>query len=233
MIRRSLAAVAADVYCLQEEYTNTGGFIGQTLHDLDPQARWWSVEKSRDLAIASHFTLTPLPEDHARILAVGVNAPEPFVVINYHGSCCGHTGTEEDLNRALEVEEIAAAVEGLRGGPFDGAPVIVTGDFNLVGHPQVIDPLRLPQDQGGLGLTWLKPRHLQGADTWTWRKEESRYAPGTLDLLFYDAAQLDPVKSFVLYHPELDPQERQSLGLLEGDQMGADHLLVVVDLLRR
>jgi hypothetical protein len=234
-LHRLITAVTADIYCFQEEYNISGEDVGRLLNTLDPRSRWWHAERDRNLVVASTKPLVLVPDESNRFLAVVVDrSPERSVmVVSYHGTCCGYAGTEEDASRVRQTEALARLIGGLRDGalgetlrPFRDVPVVVVGDFNLVGTRAPVDALTRP---AGLGMTWWIPSHLVGDDAWTWRQPEARLSPGILDLVLYDPRRLERRNGFVLDTAELGPDVLEALTLQAGDSAASDHLMVVVD----
>jgi len=233
-IHRQIQAVAADIYCFQEEYRNSSGSLGLLLNNLTPGDEWWYVEKKRDLAIGSRASLSRLPDRNARFLAAIVHLEAgPVLVFNYHGSCCGWRGSEEDQNRSQELQEMAELIQDFRGAElgqgfaaFSEIPILVTGDFNLVGGSTPMDLLRAPE---GPDLSWWMPSHLRGEDPWTWRRSTARIGPGILDLMLFSAENLEPLQGFVLDTADLDAPSLVAMGLQQADSLASDHLMVVFD----
>jgi endonuclease/exonuclease/phosphatase family metal-dependent hydrolase len=113
--------------------------------------------------------------------------------------------------------------------------VIVAGDMNLVGWSRQLDllvdgPPGAPPDGDGTALADAFPRHLGGADTYTWRNDHGAFPPGRLDFILYGDSVLELHRRFVLWTPDLDAESLAALGLEAGDTARAsDHLPVVAD----
>ncbi|NNE44543.1 MAG: endonuclease/exonuclease/phosphatase family protein, partial [Gemmatimonadetes bacterium] len=181
----------------------------------------------------------------ALISVPGADDAQDVLVINPMVPCCDQ---EEARQEALD--ELAAWIRDARTqetavGRFlePGTPVIVAGDLNLVGHSRQLrtvlegtiaatdtfGPGRLP-DGDGTPLADAAPRHLTTRETYTWRGDDSPFAPGRLDFIIYTDSVLELAKSFVLWTPDLDAETLDRAGLLPGDTMTAsDHLPVVAD----
>jgi hypothetical protein len=234
-IGRLVQAVAADVYSFEEEYTSDAPAIAQALTALNPTGDGapWQVHKGRDIAIASRYRLIPVTVTQSRHAAAVVEAPGgPVVVVGVHLSCCGYDGSLEDQNRIAEAQALAGTLASLRGGllgiallPYRNAPVVVLGDFNLVGSRTPLDVLTAPS--GPALVDWLLP-HLNAEDVETWRVLRSSYVPGRLDLMVHSPA-LVRRNGYVLDAAELDSATRAALRLQLTDSQATDHLFLVSD----
>lgn len=234
-IGRLVRAVAADVYSFEEEYTSEPAAIAQAITALNPTGDGvaWQVHKGRDIALVSRYPLTPVTVTNSRHTAAVVSAPAgPVVVIGVHLSCCGFNGSQEDQSRIAESQAIANSLAGLRSGrlgsallPYRNAPVVVVGDFNLVGSRTPLDVLTATPDPGL--VAWLLP-HLNAEEVETWRVLRSSYVPGRLDLVVHSPT-LVRRNGYVLDAGELDTATRTALGLQLDDSQATDHLLLVTD----
>jgi hypothetical protein len=235
--KRLIDAVDADIYCFQEEYNSSANDIANVLESTDPfgDGASWNIQKNNDCVIASRSPLIGAPESNTKYVAalVDLGAGDAVFVLSIHPKCCGYIGSSEDSQRIGEMQDMADTITDFRAGalggslaPYANAPVIVIGDFNLVGSRAPLDVLL---DAGGPNLSLLTPRGLIGADVLTWISGSSSFAPGRLDLLTYDAAGLFPVDSFLLDSRVLTPAELSSLGLQASDSGASDHLMMVAD----
>jgi len=88
------------------------------------------------------------------------------VVIAVHLKCCGHAGSDEDAKRIGEANQIVAALNRIRRGDFGeivaDSPVVVLGDYNLVGSREPLTiiesadmvPVKLRSPIDGSAVTW-------------------------------------------------------------------------------
>jgi len=177
-----------------------------------------------------------------------------FYFLNNHYKCCGGVGSEEDGRRQRQSDSIVNWLRDARtpGGAVDlapGTPFAVVGDLNLVGGTQpldtlvdgnIIDELRYGVDSApdwdGSPLTDARPKHnVTGSSDYTWRNDNSRFAPGVLDVVVYSDSALDVPKQFVLNTVDMTSAERAATGLqvnditVDGSGRNYDHLPVVVD----
>jgi len=226
-IVRMLRAVAADVYCLQEEYDLPIPDLEQTFEEISGDGPW-HVHKVRDNVIATRHPLVPIDGQHERYAIALVEADEgPLVVVAAHLDCCGWDGNADDELRIDEAEGIVRSLADFRasGDPAAGAPIVVIGDWNLVGSRT---PLDIVLDPDGLALEHWLPPQLVGEHVTTWRSSVSYFPPGILDLVVHSPA-LQRRSGFVLEERRLSAEERTALGLLEEDGLATDHLPVVAD----
>jgi len=189
--------------------------------------------------IATRGSLTPLPTQGSWQQHVGAAvdiAGRSVVVFTVRPVCCGHIGHTADTQRINEMKSVAATISKLRAGtlgtplqPWQKAPLLVIGDWNMVGSRTPLDVM-LEKPPGGPGLVHHMPRHLKGDDVYTWYKTKlDEFPPGMLDLLVH-SSDLTPKGSYVLDTAELDSATLTKLGLQSDDSQASDHLLLVVDL---
>lgn len=237
---RLYRAVAADIYCLQEAFTATDAELAADFAEVDPlgDGQPWQLYRTPngDSLVFSRWPMTPLPAADSGHSIVAVELPGGaghVVVVSMRPKCCGYIGSNEDVWRITQVRAIAEEIVRLRAGtlgsaylPFKDSPVVVVGDWNLVGSR---DPLTLLEDPSGPALTQLVLPQLIGNEVWTWRSPGSGYAPGRLDLLVYSADRLKAEAGFALHSGTLDEAERASLKIEADDSNASDHLLLVAD----
>ena len=125
-----------------------------------------------------------------------------------------------------------------------GTPIVVIGDFNLVGDARQLDTLlsgpgtREGPSPDGSGPDWdgtdladLLPYHNGAPETYTWRSSwRSGFSPSRLDLVIYTDSVLTPVKSYILCTETMETEEPSAYGLCRGDSSTlSDHCPIVVD----
>lgn len=236
-IRRLLKAAKADIYCLQEQYSTTEAEHTEALNNLDPHnddAPWYA-HKVRDNVTISRHPQIPLDLPYRRFAAsvVRPSNDESILVINAHLSCCGIANDESDLNRIEQAEQILESIQRFREGLLGpelrehrNAPIVVVGDWNLVGSRTPLDTLTLPQEPDL--QRWLLS-HLHSHEVWTWRNQGSDFTPGQLDLLIHSSEGLQRHNGFLLYSDYLSPETLDALGLDRADSRATDHTLMVAD----
>lgn len=243
---RLLHAAAADIFCLQEVWNTEAAEIASRLSEIDPHGDGavWNVHRTGDTAIATRAALTPLPHNHFTnppFTGAGIELGDGsrVMVFTVRPTCCGFIGNPADQQRIGEFQRLVSTIVALRDGTlgtefesFVKSPVIVFGDWNLVGSTT---PLDLMLDPSGPGLERWLLRHLVGDGAiYTWRNDDlGSFAPGALDVLAYGsvdpASTLEPISGYVLDTEQLDGAMLEQLGLQGSDSLSTDHLLLVAD----
>ncbi len=239
IIGRKLRAAQPDVLLLQEEWQTSPGAAKAALDVLYPLEGGgsWNVVKNDGCFVASPLPLIELPTSNNRY-AAAIVAPvdEPhraFVAVSVHFKCCGSAGSNEDVQRVEQAREIATLIAALRAAGDDSpvaeyrdAPVVVGGDWNLVGSRAPLDVLTSPD---GADLEPVQLLDLVNRSAVTWVNESSDFSPGRLDLVAV-SDDATPLKSFVLNTRTLPAEAAADLGL-EGDdsRRASDHLPLVID----
>jgi len=234
---RLLTAAQPDVICLQEDYNATWQQISQRLAaamPLPPGQSWWVLKNgTQGRTLAVRGSVIPAPHrDNAFVAGLARMECGDVFVICLHAKCCGHAGSSEDARRIEQMEAVATLIADLRQGrlgsqllPHAAAPVLLAGDWNLVGSRV---PLDIVEDPAGPAMQAVLPRSMIGSDVFTWRDDGSPFWPGRLDLIACDRG-LRPLKAMVLDTAHLDQGERETLGVLAGDSAASDHLMLVAD----
>lgn len=239
-IARLIASVDADVYLFQEESRSTPvslvAFLNASIPTMDG-ARW-QVAKQGGLVIASRATLTPF-QINDRHLGAGVLFPDgrKLLVVNVDGQCCGYAGSSADANRILSAQHAVSVVGRVHAaelGPalaaFADAPVVVGGDWNLVGSTTPRDLWMQPP----AALSEVALHHLIGDDIWTWNEIVQWYWlrgdwPMRSSFFLTQRPDLFPHGGFVLDSRKLSPAELAAARLLKDDSTASGHLVVVAD----
>ncbi len=233
LLARLIDAVDADVYDFQEEWDNSEAQIAAAMQAADPHGDGaaWNIAKNSGTVIASRSALIPIPVQNSKYVAAVVDLPAgPVAVFSIHLKCCGFTGSSEDNQRNFETNQIIQTISQFRFGnlgenlvPYADVPVVVTGDWNLVGSRT---PLTYFENDAGLQR--LDAEHLASDDIFTWRNANSSFTPGYLDLMAH-SPDLTPRNRYVLDTSSLQGETLTEMGLLAGDSNGSDHLMVVGD----
>jgi endonuclease/exonuclease/phosphatase family metal-dependent hydrolase len=237
---RLLKAAAADVYCLSEIDRNKAALIAGKLTTLDPygDGATWTTVNTRHMMVATRGTLKgiPGPSDASGYTGAAIDvAGSKLVAFSVHAACCSYIGSAADLDRIAQMQELAATIKKLRDGqlgaellPWKSAPVVVLGDWNLVGSRT---PLDLMEDATtGPGLKQQLLRHLNSDDVYTWRMDGLNiFPPSMLDIAVH-SSDLTPLRGYVLDTADLDASTLKKLGLQTADSQASDHLLMVTDL---
>jgi len=181
-----------------------------------------------------------------RNLFVGVDTPVgPLVVVSAHWKCCGYSGSTEDIQRMDDALTALKAIWRLRdaGVPakprrdssspfkspvperFTDAPIIIAGDYNLVGSRAPLEMLLTS------GLADLVPIQ---SDEWiasTWRSlDDEKYQRTGTDRSEWKPGGFPPGRlDFVLADRRLTVSETFIADLGEPTSL-SDHLPIVVDI---
>jgi hypothetical protein len=244
---RVLAAAAGDIYCLQEQ-DGTPAQIEAVFNGIDPLGggeTWTALTDPETSVFSSGYIVTHLPVRQITgpdvrpdfVVAVVGNTPaDSLLVFSIHMKCCGFAGSGEDAERIGEILDIIDVIERFRAGgfgpdlaPFADVPVVVAGDWNLVGSDE---PRRLLTTTGSAPsldhVTLLRP---DGRDATTWRNLGGfSFTPGLLDLVAVSPQNLAVRGGYVLDAQQLDGPTLDRLGLFANDTRFSDHLALVVDL---
>lgn len=225
---RLLRAADADVYCFQEEWELEG--VAEALERLSPTTsdQRWHVHHVTGCLLASKHPFTPVHIPSGNIAAGLFDFDAGRVVVGSLGiSAFGYIGSEEDARRIEQIRPIADSVRDGSVLGLDGVPLVIAGDFNLVGSTTPLDVLT---DQQGPALTYLPLRHLESPSIATWRGgPESSFSPGMLDLIVYDADSLRPDNAYILNTLDLSGRSLRALDLQPDDSRASDHDLLIAD----
>ena len=164
-----------------------------------------------------------------------------FIVV--HLPCC-----QNDAGRNFEIDGLLAflraAMQNQGAMPLAPAtPIVILGDFNLVGQASQLQRLLQGdiQDEAQFGpdfwpdwdrtaLTDLQPRHAVLPFTYTWISPSSSYGPGRLDFILYSNSVLKTQNAFALSTQELPADTLGAFGLQREDSfVASDHLPLVAD----
>ncbi len=154
-----------------------------------------------------------------------------FLFFSCHLSCCYF-----DAERILETQALMAIINK-EATYQDGnlrMPVILAGDFNIVGSDVPYKNLttgRLHLSQKPV-LRDLVPVQTDRPSAITWRDYEKIFSPARLDYIFYSPSNLYPIHSFILNTRRLKPEILEKMGL-DAEIMSrcSDHLPLVADFL--
>ncbi len=239
-LSRLIDAVNADIYCFQEEYNSSAAQIDSFVTAADPleNAANWSVHKVFDNAIATRGALFPITEAATGYAAavVDLGAGNAIALFAVHPKCCGFIGSTEDATRITQMNGIAQNIASLRSAslgpalaPFANAPVIIIGDWNIVGSRAQLDIVETP---AAPDLVQLLPVSLIGDEVITWRGTSTgagSFWPGRLDLITHSRSGITPLNAFILETTLLNATELTALGLQAPDSSASDHLTLVAD----
>ncbi len=245
-LERIFSTIDAQVWVICEVWDHSAEEVRQVVEGYLPSGEgetWYALKRDSGNVIVTRFPILlswdVSPGD--RITAALLD-PRPLwdrdlLVIAHHWSCC----TADD-NRQRQADATVAFLRDAMtpGGDFtlaEGTPVIMAGDFNLVGWRQQLDTVVTGdiQDEGSYGsdfapdwgqadLSYSLARHPDARMVYTWRKDTSSYYPGMLDYLFYTASVVHLENAYVLETRTMTAATLNAYGLYAGDTFDAsDH----------
>ncbi len=244
---RQLAAVAPDILNFQEIYSHSATQTAELVERWVPAGpgQSWHAAKNSDCITVSRYEIMgtwTLDSNLAVLLDTSAVLGSELLIINAHLPCCAN-----DSGRQAEIDRIMAFIRDAQqpGGPLTlppNTPILITGDLNLVGLAQQLTSLCtgdivnegtfgpdfLP-DWDGSELTNSISRQTEKRMGYTWRNDSSSYWPGQLDYVIYTDHVLTAGNNFILYTPEMSPENLGAYGLLSTDSLASDHLLFCTD----
>ena len=225
-IRRLIEAVNPTVICFQEEWDAKKFFKSVPKIFKGKMNMSWNG----GCVVATSEELERLPMNLDRASAALVTAPngKHVVVISAHYKCCGFAGSPEDKLRVQQSEQIVGEIQKMRGGAYGEkakfAPVVLIGDYNLVGSRAPLDKLN------SSGLNDIALNCPMDGSGYTWRslRRDDSFWPGRLDLLSHTSG-LNYQSGFVFDTEKIKARTRRKLGVQQNDSRASDHLLLVAD----
>ncbi len=244
-----LVAVQPDVIAFQEIYDMSLPDLAEVINSILPleDGQEWSFAKTNpDIIVFTKGIIQDVVSiDGNGLFLLNDEAQEnPILLYNVHLPCCAN-----DDERQTEIDRILSVIRDKSNSnlvDFDypeDAPLIITGDFNMVGLAQnynsfvegdIFSEFAFGQDfapdWNGNNLIDANPYVTGYPSNYTWRDEFSGYAPGKLDFVFYSGSVLEQQNAFVLDTEYLSESELSSLNLNTfSSALASDHLPVVVD----
>ena len=227
---RLLKAVQSDIYCFVEE-TDQAGFH-RAIQKLAPQDNHLNSIWRNGRCIATRHPLEPISNSDSDELCAAIvttQTGERLIILVVHLECCGYENSPQDKIRIQQAKHIAQFISGLQSGHLLAScrnlPIIVVGDFNLVGS---YEPLRILTHEGG--LTEARVASLTGRSAITWRGlNDDLYAPGRLDYVTFDALRLQHAGGGIVNTEEMSQPLLRQLNLHPLDSRVSDHLLLFAD----
>ncbi len=253
IIARILAALAPDIISFQECFKTQASAVRDFLTAALPPAPgrvWSAVRVDSGNVLATTCTIersTPILQRYretASLVTIDPVRGHRLLVISAHLRCC-----DADDDRQLEADATIAFLRDMKltGAAFPvpmNTPIVILGDFNLVGSPQQLTTLltgeivntarfgaSAPPDWGGRPLINLVARHVSTPYAYTWYEATNTYASGKLDYVLHSHDGMQPVNAFVFQTDDLTTEALARMGLNAGDsQTASDHLPNVIDL---
>lgn len=245
--REVIAGLNPDILAFQEIFDHSGSEVASFVENALPDysGSWYQAEVFPDIILVSKFPI----EDFVRLDGNGLFKLDiqgrAVMLYNVHLPCC-----DRDTDREMEIDRLLGSLRDKSSHssvffdyPFD-APVVICGDFNLVGRGSQLDAIISGNivNEGTYGPDFdpdLDGSHLEYAFTPTtglpatisWYNEHSSYTPAQLDFIFYTGSGIKYKNGFSLFTPALSPEEMNHLGILLQNTtiLASDHLPVVAD----
>lgn len=268
---RIFVAMQPDIICFEEIASSvTANAVATRLNTIMPiggtgwQIHFGILGGTRN-AIASRYPLTltrtdTIPESSTRGVTIALaDLPNTdyaldVYLLGVHLKCCGNPGGSEDASRQRSADAIANWLGDARGVarpsgnnivlPAD-TPIIVLGDFNLVGGPQPETTLITGdiQNEGTFGpdvkgdwdntnLFNINPLDPFTGSNITWQSSGS-FPSSNLDRMMVTDSAFNIANSFVLNTSTMTSAALAAAGLQSGDTLtsnSSDHLPIMVDL---
>ncbi len=249
---RLLAAVDADVWVITEVWGHDAAAVAAKLDEqvpLAPGETWNAVKRDAGNVVASRFPIVdswPVLSG-SRITAVLVD-PRPaldtdLLVVANHWSCCTADAARQDQADGLIRFLLDARTPGGTLDLVDGTPIVICGDFNLVGWRRQLVTLLTgdiddnaafgpdsPPDWDGTPLEAADLRHPDELFAATWWDDNSSFYPGRLDWIFYTGSALELGTHVVVETRSMTDANLAANGLLVADTRAAsDHAPVFAD----
>jgi endonuclease/exonuclease/phosphatase family metal-dependent hydrolase len=234
-LEKIFSTVDAQVWVICEVWNHTAEEVRQVVEGYLPSGsgeNWYALKLDSGNVIVSRFPIllswevSPGDRITAALLDARPTWDSDLMVIANHWSCC----TADD-NRQRQADATVAFLRDAMtpGGNFtlaEDTPVILAGDFNLVGWRQQLDTLVSGdiQDEGTYGsdfapdwgtgsLSYALSRHPDARMVYTWRQDSSSFYPGMLDYLFYTPSVITLDHGYVLETRTMKSTTLASYGL--------------------
>jgi endonuclease/exonuclease/phosphatase family metal-dependent hydrolase len=239
--RRILNALDPDIIAFQEIWDHDARQTSTRIEELLPggeRDQWHAVKLDRGNVTVSRFPI--LDAWHilswSRMTATLIDTRERYgtnlLLVNVHFRCCA----EGENNRWLEIEALRNFIDDARepGGDVHleaGTPIILAGDFNLVGSSGQLTAIETTiRDRDGNAMQRVRARQTEKRMHYTWRNDMSSFSPGKLDYIFYSGSVLTLRNHYTLQVEEMSEGQRTAYGLQFGDtRTASDHLPHVAD----
>jgi len=243
--RRILEAIDPDIIAFQEIWDHSAEETAERVVELLP-GQWYAEKHDRGNVTVSRFPILDARQilvwketgwsDEHRLTATLIDTNKKngsnVLLINIHL----RAGSRGEENRWLEIEALKNFIQSARrpGGWIyleDPIPIILVGDFNLVGSRGQLEAIErdIPDWDGG-GIDRVRARQTEKRMHYTWRNDNSGFSPGKLDYIFYTGSVISLQNHYTLQVEEMSPGQRTLYGLQYGDtQAASDHLPHVAD----
>ncbi len=241
-----------DIFLFEEVWNHNANDVAAQVEVLLPSGagQTWNAIKIDSgnvictrLPILNSWEIYPAHRLTAALLDASSSLGQDVLVIANHWRCC-----TADAERQNEADALVAFLRDARtpGGVIDLAPntpVIIGGDFNLVGWAAQLTTAITgniadngtwgpdsPPDWDGSTLDVVPARHVDARESYTWRRDSSSFYAGLLDWMFYTASAVELGNHYVLETRTMKSSTLGALGLNADDTIVAsDHAPRVAD----
>lgn len=236
-LSRVLKIIQPDIITFQEVGVYSEEEVRRILTDI-LGGEWWTARK-KDVVTAGRYPIRQTGAIDGNLLALfdlpDKIFPRDLLVINVHLPFGG-----ADAGRMKEAGNIIKFIARAKHNAGESTilpdtPIIIIGDFNLVGESRQLNLFLNGSDNGpdwdGTSLADLFPYHSGAPESYTWQSSHRRgFGPGRLDLVIYTDSVLSPVKSYILCTETMAESELSGYGLRRDDSPTiSDHSPIVVD----
>ena len=236
-LSRVLKVIRPDIITFQEVGVYSEEQVRRIVTDI-LEGEWWSARK-KDVVTAGRYPIKQSGDIDGNLVTLfdlpAEIFPRDLLVINVHLPFGG-----DDAGRLKEAGNIIEFIAGIKQNAGEstilpGTPIVIIGDFNLVGESRQLDLLLNGSDNGpdwdGTSLADLFPYHSGAPESYTWQSSHRRgFGPGRLDLVIYTDSVLSPSKSYILCTENMAESELSGYGLRRDDSPTiSDHSPIVVD----
>ena len=251
-MERLLVATQPDVIGFSEVSDVSAAYVAGWLDQwlpLDGGALWVVVKDDYDLMVASPWpvlqSFAEIDRQFPVLLDTEAQFGAPLLVTSSHLKCCGDS-------QGLRQQEADEYMGWLRdamtpGGGFDlpiGSGVLYGGDLNMVGLGGAIRTLLtgdifnnagegpdFAPDWNGGALVELAAVQTDQTMDYTWRNDNSEWAPGKLDYMIVGPSALNILADFSMETAHITAERLAEFGLQSGDDLQAsDHFMICADL---
>jgi hypothetical protein len=243
---RIFDAVDADVWIVCEVWDHSAEETRQVVEGFLPSGpgeAWYATKRDAGNVIVSRFPIlldwevNPGYRITGALLDLRPVQDTDLLLVANHWRCC----TADD-DRQNEADSVVEFLKDARepGGAFTlgpDTPIVLGGDFNLVGWRQQLQTLVTgdiqdngaygpdsPPDWDGSDLAFALSRHPDARQVYTWRNDFSSFYPGLLDYLFYTDSVYELAHGYVLETRTMEASTLAAYGLQADDTPEAsDH----------
>ncbi|MCP3928295.1 MAG: hypothetical protein GY705_04270 [Bacteroidetes bacterium] len=248
---RIFQAVMPDIIAFQEIYDHSSLQTANRISSILPGQQWYHKKVNPDIIVVSKYpiissqSIPGVYQEQANGAFLLDMGDTEFLLINAHTPCC-----DNNIDRQKEVDAIMAFLRETKAGNTSiemsmNTPVVITGDFNLVGDRQQLQTLYngdiqfealygndFAPDWDDSDLEVALPFTTGLPMSFSWYNPFSSFSPGRLDFFFYSGSVLNLLNNYILFTPALPQDSLIEYNLQENDVViASDHLPLVADFL--